>query len=275
MIDQRSKNAKLHSVLLIIADEVDRICRNNEIDYSLYGGTLIGALRHKGFIPWDDDFDISMTRNNYERFIDKCRTELGREFRLVSIETDKDYSYGFAKIALRGTAFRQDGYSKRHKLSELYIDIFPFDNVPGNRIKRYIHKFKNYYLIKFLQEHYDGYYMQSASTKKIAIFKIIEIINLFTNKEKMKRALEKNEIKYKNTQTDYITSMASRYGYDREMRTAEEYKKYRDIEFENRTYRCISDYEPYLKKVFGDYMKLPPENERKTHDFAFIDFGGY
>ena len=92
---------------LIIAREIKRICIKNHINYSLAFGTLIGAIRHKGFIPWDDDLDIAMPREDYNRFIQCCAADLAPDFFLQTMDTDAQYSWPFLKVRLKGTHFRQ------------------------------------------------------------------------------------------------------------------------------------------------------------------------
>ena len=89
---------QLHEVLLLGIDEVDRICRMHQIDYTLTGGSLIGAVRHRGFIPWDDDVDIAMTRKNYDKFLKVCDADLGEKCYIQTLDNDSDYPYGFAKL---------------------------------------------------------------------------------------------------------------------------------------------------------------------------------
>ena len=88
---------KLQSIILYIAKEIKRVCDKNEIDYTMIGGTLIGAVRHNGFIPWDDDMDFVMTRHNYERFLEACRGDLQEQFEVVNWRNNSNYGNGFTK----------------------------------------------------------------------------------------------------------------------------------------------------------------------------------
>ena len=136
------KLQKLHFLQLKIAKEILRICEKNSIDYSLSGGTLIGAVRHSGFIPWDDDMDIDMTRENYLKFIKACEHDLGKEFYLENWYTDNKYWNGFSKIMLKDTILVEDSTKFSNNRSGIYVDIFPWDNTPNNIFQRLIHEKK-------------------------------------------------------------------------------------------------------------------------------------
>lgn len=118
----------LHKVEIEILDEIDRICRKNNINYCLVGGTLLGAVRHGGFIPWDDDLDVAMPRNDYEKFIDVCKNELSDDFYLHSIETDKTYWLPFIKIRKKYTIFEEKNIAGLGCKTGIYVDIFPLDD---------------------------------------------------------------------------------------------------------------------------------------------------
>ncbi len=272
-MSQDQELQQLHEVLLLIADEIDRICRENSINYTIYAGTMIGAMRHKGFIPWDDDFDVAMLREDYNRFIKVCESGLKREFRLITPETVDTYSYGFAKIALIGTSMVQGGYSKPHEGVEINVDIFPFDKVPSSSLLQFFHRTKNYCYIKLLQEHYDGYYVKNASIFKRIGFGLLSIINRFTDKRKLVFSLEKNAMKYQNTNAHYVTSMGSSYGYRKEIQNITVFEDYKDVEFEGHLYKIISNPDSLLASVYGDYMQLPPVEERHAHEYDSIYFG--
>lgn len=266
----------LHKVILLITDEIDRICRNNGINYSMYGGTLIGAVRHGGFIPWDDDFDIAMLREDYDRFCQICSNGLDARFDIVSIDNSDNYGYNFIKITLKGTKVLQGKYRKRRNVySEIGVDIFPIDNVPDSGIKKCIHQFKNYFLIKLLEERFDGLSDDDVNIVKIVVYHIFGVLNKIIPACFLKRNLVENSIKYAKTETENVTSLASHYGYDREMLPRKIFGEYVELDFEGRKYRAIQDYDVFLKNVYGDYMQLPPVEERVTHGFTEIDFGEY
>lgn len=266
---------RLHNALLIIMDEVDRLCRKNDINYSLYGGTLIGAVRHKGFIPWDDDLDIAMLREDYERFLQVCNTQLGHDFRIITLHNKENYGYSFAKVTLKGTKAKQGTYTKLTDYSEVWVDVFPVDVVPSNGIRRLLHKYTNYFLIKMLEERYDGLLVDDTDKKKIAVFKCMGVLNRIIPAHILKKALVKNCMKYRGQKTGYISSMASHYGYDRETIPESIFDGYMDMEFEGRHYQAVCRYDAWLRKIFGDYMVLPPADKRHTHGFIELDLGEY
>lgn len=133
--------SEYHGYLMQLLREIDRICRNNNIEYFLMYGTLIGAVRHNGFIPWDDDADVVMTRDNYNRFRECCAHELGSEFDLVSYNDDEDYGYTFPKLRLKNTTYIICSEVSRHGRSAgFFVDIIILDYLSENRRRQFIQK---------------------------------------------------------------------------------------------------------------------------------------
>ena len=131
---------KLQLTELELMIEVDRICRKSNIKYSLDGGTLLGAVRHDGFIPWDDDADIMMSRTEYDKFYDACKNELNKEkFFLQEFRTDPEYRWGYSKMRKNGTVFLRKGQEHVKCHTGVCIDIFIFDEVPDNYVSRRLH----------------------------------------------------------------------------------------------------------------------------------------
>lgn len=131
---------QLQRIELEMLIEFDRICRKCGISYSLDGGTLLGAVRHKGFIPWDDDIDVIMLRKEYQKFRKACETELDIErFFLQDYKTDPAYRWGYAKLRRNGTSFVREGQEHIRQHDGVFIDIMVADNVPDEPVKRRLH----------------------------------------------------------------------------------------------------------------------------------------
>lgn len=264
---------KLQKTLLIIMDEIDRICRNNSIRYTLWAGSMIGAVRHNGFIPWDDDLDIALERSEYDRFLELCDKELSDRFSVVSIERTPNYGYGFAKIVLEDTDVEQLGV-KNGKGLKMWVDVFPYDVVPENSKRQIIQDKTNYFFMKVLEEKYDGVYGNKGVLKKIC-FGFFHIINIFVSADYLKRKLNNNMRKYACESSHLLSCMSSPYGYKRELIDRSMFDDIIDYLFEDKKYMGFKKYDAYLSRVYGDYMKLPPEDKRHSHNIIVHSFGPY
>lgn len=262
---------KLQSMILLIAKEVKRICEKHNIPYYIYSGTQIGAVRHKGFIPWDDDFDIVMKRKDFEKFIQVCSVELDKDqFFLQTEDTEKNYCFAFAKIRLNGTKIIED-FSKNVPIHDgIFVDIFPFDRLPDNYIERKWLLAKNH-LLKNMIWIKCGY--GEDRQKKKASYKIIKILNLPFSISFLKKKRYKLITSYNNKQTTaYFVS-----DYPKKVYKAKWYKNHEDYIFEGELFsgNTAQDMHESLTMIYGDYMKIPPENERIRHSEYDVDFGPY
>lgn len=240
--------------------EFDRICRKYRIPYSLDGGTFLGAVRHKGFIPWDPDIDVIMLREDYERFFVISKSELDTtKYFLQDYRTDKYYRWGYSKIRRLGTEFIRTGQEHMKMMTGIFIDVFALDNVPNNKVIRLIHKAFCYCCRRIMwsevgKETCDNLFLRVfyQILYKIPRSFIFNILNFVCDKCNSK-------------ETELVRYMT--YPYIKKLYGSS--KKYFDnlseYSFEGHRFLAFEDYNSYLTLMFGDYMTLPPVEKRKSH----------
>lgn len=240
--------------------EVDRICRKNHIQYTLDGGTLLGAVRHKGFIPWDDDADIVMFRHEYARFYHACKSDLDTErFFLQEYRTDPNYRWGYAKLRRKGTEYVRVGQEHMRYKTGVCIDIFPLDYVPDQYILRRIYYGVNYCIRKIL---YSELGKEAASTELLRIWYRI-LFKVPRNYVFAVRNRIAAIVNQKPTELVCHTMCPNpgptcKYGMP-----AGCYAEYRQYEFEGMLFQGLSDYDNFLSLSYGEYMKFPQMDKRK------------
>ena len=237
---------KLQLTELELMQEVDRICRKNRIKYSLDGGTLLGAVRHKGFIPWDDDADIMMTRKEYERFYKACKRELDAEkYFFQEFRTDKEYRWGYAKLRKNGTTFLREGQEHIKCHTGVCIDIFVFDEVPDGTISRRVH-----YLSCFLIR--KGLYSVVGKKNAKRLWERV-IYGLFATLPRdfwVGRLMKLARRQYGKdrklvSHLTYPNRKSIRYGL-----TSSYYNDYVELEFEGYPFMAVKEYDKYLSELF-------------------------
>ena len=255
---------------LDILKDVHEFCTNNGIKYSLSGGTLLGAIRHDGFIPWDDDIDIQMPRPDYNKFVRSYYSSNG--YKVFSCEVD-----GFEKTRLR-LAKVCDVEKSIVDLGPLKwtnetigvgIDIEPCDGAPDNIkeaekfIKRLINlsRKKNCYAAKYISWREITKYKSMSKRFKFSISKILS--PLFTDKWWLKYMAHQS--KYDYSSSDFFIA-SPHYGM-REWQPKKNMENFELHKFEDSEFYIMSGWDANLKSLYGDYMKLPPEDKRVTHDF--------
>ena len=149
-MEDMDKLRKVQLLELKIAKEVKRVCEKNNIKYFLMWGSLLGAVRHEGFIPWDDDMDFGMLRDDYEKFIEVCKKDLDPRFFLQTWDSDPDFPMHYAKIRLRGTSYMETFSEKSTMNNGIFIDIMPVDNVPDKTVFKKIQGLKYFICIRLL-----------------------------------------------------------------------------------------------------------------------------
>ena len=240
----------------------------NNISYSLYAGTLLGAVRHKGFIPWDDDIDICMLREDYERFIDLWKKSQINDYYLLNNDISQEFKYSFTKICKKHTTMLSSKEVKDRLQTAIDIDIFPVDRIPKCKIKQIIFKIRCIFYHLLLRKH------EPTDAPPIVIWickAILKIRNVDRDQERIHKLLTKIKFSNKDKRNDLI--------FIETMRTlkriypADLFDNIIDIEFEGRTFKAFKNWDSKLTIDFGDYMKIPPIEERKpSHSSKLIDF---
>jgi lipopolysaccharide cholinephosphotransferase len=256
---------KLHTVLLEMLTELDRVCRNNNVEYTLSGGTLLGAMRHGGFIPWDDDVDVSMRRADFSRFRDACKADLdAQRFFFQDNTTDENYPWGYARLRRKYTEFVRIGQEHMKMKTGIFLDIFPNDYIPGFYPLRLAHCFCCFVVRKILY---------AESGKVVARSKLRRSVYSLLSKIPRKVAFAWLDKLAKVKKSKYCRALTFPPPRDRHLGTsAYYYEEYEDIEFEGKIFRVMKHRHDYLKYKYGDYMQLPPPEKRHWHPAAVIRF---
>ena len=256
---------EMKKILLDIMIEFDEVCQIQGFKYSIIGGTLIGAVRHKGFIPWDDDIDVMMPRPDYERFKSYCMTN-HTEFELVCNETCHHYGYMFAKLANPNTIII-DKHCDRYNIEKgVCIDIFIYDGL-GNSFE-YAKKLYNSTAIErevLVAANWKHYFR--SKTHSLYYEPIRLMMYIISRPIDFTRSIQSIESKYKEHDF-YLSRYVGNLCSDKRTKSIiarDCFDDYIDLEFEGRIFKAFRGYETYLRSLYGDYMKLPPVEQRVTH----------
>lgn len=259
---------KAQSIMLEILIEIDRICVKHSIEYWLTDGSLLGAIRHKGFIPWDDDLDIGMLREDYEKFKKVALLELKDDIFLQTSQTDFGYPWGMVPLKLRSSKgiIIEKGEEEGKYNNGIFVDIFAFDKFSQNNLKRKIQ-----YLPKILLE------LKTTRlwTNKKNLKNIMKIIFIIPSQKLISPKFIINLSKLLNKSNEnYVLG----YGFDltwRKVFDKEDIFPLKKREFEGVKVKVPKNSHKYLKKIYGeDYMEIPPLEKRLTHAQKIVIFKG-
>jgi len=242
---------KLHSELVDIMDFIDDVCRRNNIVYYLTAGTLLGAVRHKGFIPWDDDLDIAMPRNEYERFIEIINKGESEEYSILTVNDDSYPNY-FSKLQKKGTVYQEGDDSNWG----IFVDIFPLDDTKKKsfllKVRKQFFNFSVFSRRRIIAENRSNYMLYSIS-------KLFSVRTWGRFADKAAKAQN-------NKGFCYYSNFGSQYDIYKQTMPKEWFGKGKYIEFENKKFCVPEDYDRILVSIYGKkYMEIPPEDRRITH----------
>ena len=265
----------LQSLELKILKEFIKICEDNDLTYYMYAGSLLGTIRHQGFIPWDDDLDVIMFRDDFEKFKEIFIANNHDKIKLLSIETEKDYFHLLAKLMLKDTLFEEKWVNQVDFNIGINIDVFVLDDLSNNEFKR------NYQLKKaFL---YNKLLIMSKIRlddlpflTKLITHSGYYILNLLGIKPKWlnKRCL--NFLKnFQDENAEFVFDISATAEEYPQIFNKNEFKKVEKAKFEDIEVNVPVNYDEILKSLYGDYMQLPPEEDRYNHITENLDFGPY
>ena len=256
---------EMKKIELSILSEIDDICKKQNINYSIAYGTLLGAIRHGGFIPWDDDIDIIMPRKDYENFVKYCM-ENTTPFMLLCNRTNEKYSYLFAKACDRTTKILEDVSNPYNIEYGICVDIFPVDGL-GNTKEEAMKNFQksSFYRELIVAANWKKFFRSKGRKWYIEPIRFaFFVLSRFVNANKLSCAVEKRISKIDFESVSFSASICGAYR-KREIINTEIYSQFTDIAFENLNVCGLKLYDEYLSEIYGDYMKLPPEEKRVTH----------
>ena len=255
---------ELRKIQIEILDNIDDFCKKNNIKYWIDCGTLLGAIRHKGFIPWDDDIDIGMLREDYDKFL-MLYNKNNTRYKLTALELDKHYYFQFGKVIDTETVLYEPDEKTGIKTS-VYVDVFVYDNAPDDdkKLTKMFNKrdFYNKFRIAQLQP---NLYDKSSIRKRIMRF-FLNIYLKFLPKNYYTKKIINNSRKYINKESKRVGNFTSftRVAVDKKV-----FSSFILVTFENKKYPAPIGYKDWLKAFYGDYMKLPPkEKQISNHKFV-------
>lgn len=263
---------KVQLTQLEIAKEIRRVCQENNIAYFMVDGTFLGAVRHQGFIPWDDDMDFGMLRKDYEEFCRIAPEKLKPEYFLQTWYSDPGYALPFAKVRKRGTLFLE-AKSRRLQENGFFVDIFPLDYAPADSDAQQAMKRKllQLYRVKLMKSRYTPWMEEKRIVWKKRIgYLYYQMKALFADPVQLAR--EFDALASSVECSDFVWEQCD-IAHDRPCPVFL-LTELADFSFEGELFAGPRDYDAYLTNNYGNYMQLPPEDQRQNrHQVEGLDFG--
>lgn len=257
---------ELKKIQIDILDDIHEFCSINKIGYSLAYGTLLGAIRHKGYIPWDDDIDIMMLRSDYDRFINSFSGY--REYLdICAPELNLDYYAPYANVWNNKTVLYEGdgGANNNGKPIGIKIDVFPIDNTSSSRFSVWTSKLL-YRLWSFHRYYKSGKRKVPCNWRSL-YQRLLNLISKAIGYRNVQKLIMINAKRMSNKKTRFLDMLVFYNNGDRKFH-AEDFDSYLYVEFEGKKFYSLVGFDDYLKSAFGDYMQLPPEEKRvSNHTF--------
>ena len=254
-MENNKRNLQLK--ILEMVKYLDSFCKENQIEYYIIYGSCLGAVRHKGFIPWDDDFDVGMTLENYNKFISLCKTKLdANKYFLQTLETEPNYYLSFAKLRDINTTLIEEGNKNIPITYGVYIDIFPIVGLPKGKLKRAILSINRAFALSANINVINNKFLYNIFRRILKIF----------GKKNILKYCSKQVKKYSCQDCEEWCSVFDRDGLKINSITKTIMGKPTYVPFEDIELPIPEKYDEYLKHIYGDYMKIPTPEQIKAHE---------
>lgn len=270
---------RLHRTQLEILSDFIKICNENQLDYFMGWGSMIGVIRHKGFIPWDDDVDVAMLREDYEKVIRIIEEQWSDKYTILNTEKNPSYACSVTHLQKKGTRFVTYNARNLKVDTGICIDIFQLDNVPDDEKLRNRQIRKAWFLgrLLYLSENPRPIIPLKGISKALAsavCFCAHYGLRLFRIRpEKIYRSLQKNAVRYNQEETACVAAMFDNIPAKSVMKKEDIFPLI-EMPFEDTYVKIPKNYDRYLTSLYGDYMQLPPVEDRVNHCPYILDFGG-
>ena len=254
---------KLKKIELDILKTTIEICKKIDVRYFVVGGTLLGTIRHQGFIPWDDDIDIGMLRKDYDRFIEKAKDYLPENLFLQNIYTEENWINNYSKIRNKDTVYVETSVKDMDIEHGVFIDIFPIDNYPDTTLRERIIKTK----LRMIDRRLASEFFETNPGSMSAKARFILAISKKIWPKAKKASLLKEKIITSVPESSLLKTYCGAWG-DREIAEKKWLEDVEERQFEDIMVNIPKEYDKYLTHVYGDYMTLPPVEKRKGHHWV-------
>lgn len=262
------KLSKIQKTIWNIMDEIKPFLNDNDIEYYMLGGTLLGAVRHQGFIPWDDDIDLGIPREQYDFFLEKVAQQLPDYMEVNTFYDETSHHYYFSRIVDTRYHLKRMG-SEIERTEDAWIDIFPLDGMPNNLLLRQWHKFRLLVARAFYHiATFDRVNLQRPNRplSERIIIKFVQLTGFGRNSDEKKWLWKIDKLlkKYPYKSSEWVVNFMGQYKF-KEMFPKEKYGKGKLYPFENDYLNGPEDADYILTQMYGDYMTPPKESEKNAH----------